>query len=119
MVVRFVAPRADAITAAPLTGEDWLRAGLILVATLVVAIAASRIARRALTRWLRTGFGALQTRHPFTLGDTVRVGDQVGTVADIAPGPPCCTGWTARSCASPTQLSSPRSSSTSTPPATR
>ena len=139
-MVRFVAPAADAITAGPLTGEDWLRAGVIVVATLVVATAAHRIARRALSRWLRTGFGALmgarlvgyvafllglfyaldtlgvqvgpllgalglgglvvalalqkvvenfvagivlQTRRPFTLGDTIRIGDEVGTVADI------------------------------------
>lgn len=123
-----------------LSSGDWIRAGVIVVAALVVSIAVARIARSLLGRALGSGFAAiltarvlayllfliglvyalntlgvqvgpllgalglgglvlalalqkvvenftgaliLQTRRPFTVGDTVRLGDQVGTVADV------------------------------------
>ena len=123
-----------------LTSEDWVRAGLIVVATVVVAVAVGRIARALLQRGLGHGFAAIitarlisyllvlvglvyalnslgvrvgpllgalgiggivialalqsvaenfvgaliiQSRRPFTVGDTVDLGGHVGVVTDV------------------------------------
>lgn len=123
-----------------LSSRDWIKAGVIVIATLVAAIAASRITRRAVSRWLDSAFAAsvtarivsyvtfllglfyaltslgvqvgpllgalglgglvlalalqkivesfvagiiLQTRRPFTIGDTVVLGETKGVVVDI------------------------------------
>lgn len=124
----------------PLTGGDWLRAGVILVGALLLAIVVSRVLRRVFAHGLGPGFAAtvtsrligyavfllgffyaltslgvrvgpllgalglgglvlafalqrvvenfvssviLQTRRPFTVGDTVDLDGRVGIVEDI------------------------------------
>lgn len=130
----------DQLISDGLSSGDWLQAGLIVVGTIAVAIAANRIARALLARALGTGFAAiiaarviayllffvglvytlnslgirvgpllgalglgglvlalalqkvaenfvgaiiLQTRRPFTIGDTVELDGHVGVVTDI------------------------------------
>jgi small-conductance mechanosensitive channel len=123
-----------------LTSSDWIRAGAILVGTIVIAILTNRILRRLISHGIGSGFAAiittrliaylifliglfysltslgvrvgpllgalglgglvlalalqklvenfiaaiiLQARRPFTIGDTVRLDDHLGVVADI------------------------------------
>lgn len=130
----------DPILTEGLTANDWLRAGLIFVAAIAVAVTTSRVARGLLGRTLGSGFAAiltarvlaylifvvgivyalsslgiqvgpllgalglgglvlalalqkvaenfvgaliLQTRRPYTIGDTVSLDGHVGTVVDI------------------------------------
>ena len=131
---------SESLLNAPLTSGDWIKAGIVLVGTLVLAAAVSRILRRIVTRGIGQGFAAiltsrfigyavfliglsyaltvlgvrvgpllgalglgglvlalalqgvvgnfvssviLQTRRPYTVGDTVVLDGQVGVVEDI------------------------------------
>lgn len=130
----------DVLVDDSLTGQDWLRAALIVVGAVVASMIANRLTRHALARWIGPGFASLitarligylvfllglfyalnslgirvgpllgalglgglvlalalqkvvenfvaaiilQTRRPFTVGDTVRIGDELGIVTDI------------------------------------
>lgn len=130
----------DGIVDDSLTSTDWLQAGVIIVATIIVAFVANRIAKAIIERTIGPGFAAvitarligyviflvgliyalsslgvrigpllgalglgglvlalalqrvvenfvggiiLQSRRPFTIGDTVRLGDHIGVVTDI------------------------------------
>ena len=123
-----------------LTGADWIRAGIVVVASIVLAVVLNRIARSIGERTIGPGFASLliartigyvvvlvgiiyalgglgvrigpllgalgigglvlalalqgvvenffgalilQSRRPFTIGDTVELGDHVGVVKDI------------------------------------
>ena len=131
---------SESLLDAPLTSGDWIKAGIVLVGTLVLAAAVSRILRRIVTRGIGQGFAAiltsrfigyavfliglsyaltvlgvrvgpllgalglgglvlalalqgvvgnfvssviLQTRRPYTVGDTVALDGHVGVVEDI------------------------------------
>ena len=131
---------SEALLDAPLTSGDWIRAGIVLVGALVLAMAVSRILRRVVSRGIGSGFAAiltsrfigyavfliglsyaltvlgvrvgpllgalglgglvlalalqgvvgnfvssliLQTRRPYTVGDTVVLDGHVGLVEDI------------------------------------
>ena len=131
---------SESLLNAPLTGADWIKAGIVLVGTLVLAVAVSRILRRVVSRGIGSGFAAiltsrfisyavfliglsyaltvlgvrvgpllgalglgglvlalalqgvvgnfvssliLQTRRPYTVGDTVVLDGHVGVVEDI------------------------------------
>ena len=131
---------SESLLDAPLTGGDWIKAGIVLVGTLVLAAAVSRLLRRVVTRGIGQGFAAiltsrfigyavfllglsyaltvlgvrvgpllgalglgglvlalalqgvvgnfvssviLQTRRPYTVGDTVVLDGHVGVVEDI------------------------------------
>ena len=131
---------SESLLNAPLTSGDWIRAGIVLVGTLVLAAAVSRILRRVVSRGIGSGFAAiltsrfigyavfliglsyaltvlgvrvgpllgalglgglvlalalqgvvgnfvssliLQTRRPYTVGDTVALDGHVGLVEDI------------------------------------
>ena len=131
---------SESLLDAPLTSGDWIRAGIVLVGTLVLAAAVSRILRRVVSRGIGSGFAAiltsrfigyavfliglsyaltvlgvrvgpllgalglgglvlalalqgvvgnfvssliLQTRRPYTVGDTVALDGHVGLVEDI------------------------------------
>ena len=131
---------SESLLDAPLTGGDWIKAGIVLVGTLVLAAAVSRILRRIVTRGIGQGFAAiltsrfisyavfliglsyaltvlgvrvgpllgalglgglvlalalqgvvgnfvssviLQTRRPYTVGDTVLLDGHIGLVEDI------------------------------------
>ncbi len=124
----------------PLTGGDWIRAGAVLVGSVMLAVLVSRVLRRVVSRGLGSGFAAiitgrlsgyavflvglsyaltslgvrvgpllgalglgglvlalalqgvvgnfvssllLQTRRPYTVGDTVELDGYIGTVEDI------------------------------------
>ncbi len=124
----------------PLTGGDWIRAGAVLVGSVLLAVVVSRVMRRVISRGLGAGFAAiitgrlsayavflvglsyaltslgvrvgpllgalglgglvlalalqgvvgnfvssllLQTRRPYTVGDTVELDGFIGTVEDI------------------------------------
>lgn len=130
----------DAILDEALTLSDWLQAGIIIAASIVVSVVVARLARRVLVHWVGPGFTAivtarmagyllflvglfyaltslgvqvgpligaiglgglvlalalqklvenffsgliLQARRPFTVGDTVLLGDHIGVVTDI------------------------------------
>ena len=144
MMVRFVWVLAqsgsEALLDDPLTHADWIRASIVLVSTLVLAVAVSRILRRVVARGIGHGFAAiltsrflgyavfivglsyaltvlgvrvgpllgalglgglvlalalqgvvgnfvssliLQTRRPYTVGDTVELDGRLGVVEDI------------------------------------
>lgn len=131
---------AERVTDSALTGADWLQTGLILVATVIVAVVANRLLRAGMVRWVGSGFASiltarllsylvfllglfyalnslgvrlgpllgalglgglvlalalqkvaenfvaaviLQTRRPFTVGETVTIHDRTGVVMDI------------------------------------
>ena len=143
-MVRFAAVLAQSETEAlledALTHTDWIKAGIVLVCTLVLAVAVSRLLRRAVARGIGHGFAAiltsrflgyavfivglsyaltvlgvrvgpllgalglgglvlalalqgvvgnfvssliLQTRRPYTVGDTVELDGRLGVVEDI------------------------------------
>ena len=143
-MVRLIAVLAqtdsESLLDAPLTGADWIKAGIVLVGTLALAAAVSRILRRIVTRGIGQGFAAiltsrfigyavfliglsyaltvlgvrvgpllgalglgglvlalalqgvvgnfvssviLQTRRPYTVGDTVVLDGHIGVVEDI------------------------------------
>ncbi len=143
-MTRFLAVLAqsdsEALLDNPLTGADWIKAGIVLVSTLVLAAAVSRILRRVVARGIGHGFAAiltsrfiayavfviglsyaltvlgvrvgpllgalglgglvlalalqgvvgnfvssviLQTRRPYTVGDTVELEGHIGVVEDI------------------------------------
>ena len=143
-MVRFAAVLAqsetDALLEDALTHTDWIKAGIVLVCTLVLAVAVSRLLRRAVARGIGHGFAAiltsrflgyavfivglsyaltvlgvrvgpllgalglgglvlalalqgvvgnfvssliLQTRRPYTVGDTVELDGRLGVVEDI------------------------------------
>ncbi len=143
-MIAFVAVLAqsdsESLLDAPLTSGDWIKAGIVLVGTLVLAAAGSRLLRRIVTRGIGQGFAAiltsrfigyavfliglsyaltvlgvrvgpllgalglgglvlalalqgvvgnfvssviLQTRRPYTVGDTVVLDGHVGVVEDI------------------------------------
>ena len=44
-----------------LTSSDWIRAGIVLVAALVVAVVVSKVLRRVVVQGLGHGFAALLT----------------------------------------------------------
>ena len=124
----------------PLTGGDWIRAGAVLVGSVLLAVVVSKVLRRMISRGLGAGFAAiisgrlsayavflvglsyalttlgvrvgpllgalglgglvlalalqgvvgnfvssllLQTRRPYTVGDTVELDGYIGTVEDI------------------------------------
>ena len=140
----FVAVLAQSDSAAllddPLTGGDWIRAGAVLVGSVLLAVVVSKVLRRVISRGLGAGFAAiitgrlmayavflvglsyaltslgvrvgpllgalglgglvlalalqgvvgnfvssliLQTRRPFTVGDTVDLEGRIGVVEDI------------------------------------
>ena len=140
----FVAVLAQSDSAAllddPLTGGDWIRAGAVLIGSVMLAVVVSRVLRRVVSRGLGAGFAAiitgrlmayavflvglsyaltslgvrvgplfgalglgglvlalalqgvvgnfvssliLQTRRPFTVGDTVELEGRIGVVEDI------------------------------------
>lgn len=131
---------SESLLDAPLSGGDWIKAGIVLVGTLLLAAAVSRILRRIVARGIGHGFAAiltsrfigyavfllglsyaltvlgvrvgpllgalglgglvlalalqgvvgnfvssviLQTRRPYTVGDTVELDGRVGVVEDI------------------------------------
>lgn len=131
---------SEALLDDPLTHVDWIKAGIVLLATLVLAVAVSKIMRRTVTRGIGHGFAAiltsrflgyavfvlglsyaltvlgvrvgpllgalglgglvlalalqgvvgnfvssviLQTRRPYTVGDTVEIDGHIGVVEDI------------------------------------
>ena len=131
---------ADALLDDPLTHADWIKAGIVLVCTLILAVAVSKILRRVVARGIGHGFAAiltsrflgyavfivglsyaltvlgvrvgpllgalglgglvlalalqgvvgnfvssliLQTRRPYTVGDTVELDGRLGVVEDI------------------------------------
>ena len=131
---------SESLLNAPLTSGDWIKAGIVLIGTLVLAAAVSRILRRVVSRGIGSGFAAiltsrfigyavfliglsyaltvlgvrvgpllgalglgglvlalalqgvvgnfvssviLQTRRPYTVGDTVVLDGHVGVVEDI------------------------------------
>ncbi len=131
---------ADNLVDNGLSGRDWIKAGVIVTAALVVAMTASRFTRHAIGTWVDSGFAAmvasrllgyvvflvglfyalnslgvqvgpllgalglgglvlalalqkivesflagilLQTRRPFTIGDTVTLDEITGIVVDI------------------------------------
>jgi small-conductance mechanosensitive channel len=137
---RLVVVAADSIVTRTINGGDWIRAGLIVVASLAAAMIVGRVVRQVASRWIGSGFAAmitgrltsyitfavgliyaltslgvrigpllgalglgglvlalalqkpaenffagviLQARRPFTIGDSVRLGDHLGTVLDI------------------------------------
>ena len=143
-MIRFVAVLAqsdsEALLDDPLTHADWIKAGIVLVCTLVLAAVVSRILRRVVARGIGHGFASiltsrfsayavfiiglsyaltvlgvrvgpllgalglgglvlalalqgvvgnfvssviLQTRRPYTVGDTVELDGHVGVVEDI------------------------------------
>ncbi len=140
----FVAVLAQSDSAAllddPLTSGDWIRAGAVLIGSVMLAVVVSRVLRRVVSRGLGAGFAAiitgrlmayavflvglsyaltslgvrvgpllgalglgglvlalalqgivgnfvssliLQTRRPFTVGDTVDLEGRIGVVEDI------------------------------------
>ena len=143
-MVRFVAILAqsnnEALLDDPLTNADWIKAGIVLVGAVVLAMAVSKLMRRVVERGIGRGFPAiltsrflgyavflvglsyalttlgvrvgpllgalglgglvlalalqgvvgnfvssviLQTRRPFTVGDTVELDGRIGIVTDI------------------------------------
>ena len=52
---------SESLLNAPLTSGDWIKAGIVLVGTLVLAAAVSRILRRIVTRGIGQGFAAILT----------------------------------------------------------
>ena len=131
---------SESLLDAPLTGGDWIKAGIVLVGTLVLAAVVSRLLRRIVARGIGQGFAAiltsrfiayavfliglsyaltvlgvrvgpllgalglgglvlalalqgvvgnfvssviLQTRRPYTVGDTVLLDGHIGLVEDI------------------------------------
>ena len=131
---------SESLLDAPLTSGDWIKAGIVLVGTVVLAAAVSRLLRRIVARGIGQGFAAiltsrfiayavfliglsyaltvlgvrvgpllgalglgglvlalalqgvvgnfvssviLQTRRPYTVGDTVLLDGHVGVVEDI------------------------------------
>ena len=143
-MIRLVAVLAqsdsESLLDAPLSSGDWIKAGIVLVGTLVLAATVSRLLRRVVTRGIGQGFAAiltsrfigyavfllglsyaltvlgvrvgpllgalglgglvlalalqgvvgnfvssviLQTRRPYTVGDTVELDGHVGVVEDI------------------------------------
>ena len=131
---------SEALLHDELTGGDWIKAGIVLVGTLVLAVAVSKILRRVVVRGIGPGFAAiltsrflgyavfivglsyaltvlgvrvgpllgalglgglvlalalqgvvgnfvssviLQTRRPYTVGDTVELDGRLGVVEDI------------------------------------
>ena len=131
---------SEALLDDPLTHVDWIKAGIVLVATLVLAVVVSRILRRVVARGIGHGFASiltsrfsayavfiiglsyaltvlgvrvgpllgalglgglvlalalqgvvgnfvssviLQTRRPYTVGDTVELDGHLGVVEDI------------------------------------
>ncbi len=131
---------SEALLDDPLTHADWIKAGIVLVCTLLLAVVVSRLLRRAVSRGIGHGFAAiltsrfsgyavfiiglsysltvlgvrvgpllgalglgglvlalalqgvvgnfvssviLQTRRPYTVGDTVELDGRLGVVEDI------------------------------------
>ena len=131
---------SDALLNDPLTGGDWIKAAVVLVGSVILAVVVSKLLRRVVSRGIGSGFAAvvtarlvgyavflvglsyaltslgvrvgpllgalglgglvlalalqgvvgnfvssviLQTRRPFTLGDTVELDGHIGIVTDI------------------------------------
>ncbi len=51
----------EALLDNPLSHTDWIKAGIVLVATLVLAVTVSKILRRTVSRGIGHGFAAILT----------------------------------------------------------
>ena len=102
----------EALLHDPLTGGDWIKAGVVMAAALVLAVAVSKIMRRVVTRGIGPGFPAILTSRflgyaVFVLGLSyaltvlgVRVGPLLSAPSVSAAW--CwrwpCRAWSATSC---------------------